>query len=190
MLFLCFSFCFTPMPYALLTLSSLCSVWLCSSFLLFHSATTMQLHHVLLPFHGYAWCMPLTHAATYLGYVGTHRLDLIQTCTYSSSSIKGHKCQPENSSLVLLVFPHNSQWEYLLNRLLVPLVSLPFDFDSLEHSWCCCLLGCFIRTQYSALDGSLTRHTHRIWGGCCKCLYWDTSSWHLQLRLQTLWLLG
>ena len=24
------------------------------------------------PFHGYALCMPLTHAATYLVYVGTH----------------------------------------------------------------------------------------------------------------------
>ena len=31
-------------------------------------------------------------------------VDPTQTCTYSSSSIKGCKCQPENSSLVLLVF--------------------------------------------------------------------------------------
>ena len=103
--------------------SSPCSAWLCSSFLLFHSATAVWLPHVSLPFHGYAWCMPLMHAATYLGYVGTHWLDLIYTCTYIPGSIKGHKCQPENSSLVLLVFPHNSQWEYLLNRLLAPLVS-------------------------------------------------------------------
>ena len=43
--------------------------------------------------------MPLTHAATYLGYVGTHWLDLIHICTYIPDSIKSHKCQPENSSL-------------------------------------------------------------------------------------------
>ena len=49
--------------------------------------------------------MPLTHAATYLVYVGTYRLDPIHTCTYTTGSIKGRKCQPENSSLVLLVFP-------------------------------------------------------------------------------------
>ena len=120
--------------------SSPCSAWLCSSFLLFHSATTMWLHHDSLPFHGYAWCMPLTHAATYLVYVGTHQLDPIHTCT---GSIKGRKCQPENSSLVLLVFPHNSQLEHLLNWLLAPSVSPSFDFNSLEPIWHCCLLGCF-----------------------------------------------
>ena len=79
--------------------SSLCSAWLCSSFLLFHFTTAIRLLHVFLPFHGYAWCMPLTHAATYLGYVGTHWLDLIHICTYIPGSIKSHKCQPENSSL-------------------------------------------------------------------------------------------
>ena len=46
------------------------------------------------------------HAVTYLA------VDLTQTCTYSSNSIKGCKCQPENSSLVLLVFPHNSQRDH------------------------------------------------------------------------------
>ena len=31
----------------------------CLSYLYFYSATAMRLHHALLPFHGYAWCMPL-----------------------------------------------------------------------------------------------------------------------------------
>ena len=122
--------------------SSPCSAWLCSSFPLFHSATAMWLHHVSLLLLGYAWCMPLTHAATYLDYVGTHWLDPIHTCTYTTSSIKGCKCQPENFSLVLLVFPHDSQSEHLLNQLLAPSVS-PTFFDSLEHQLMLLPLGCF-----------------------------------------------
>ena len=51
MLFLCFSSRFTPMHHALCT--SLISVQYTAMFpsLLFHSATAMQLHHALLPFH-------------------------------------------------------------------------------------------------------------------------------------------
>ena len=70
---LCFSFHFTTMPHALLTLFISMQCMAMPSILLFHFATAVQLHHVFLPFHGYAWCMSLMHAATYLVYVGTHR---------------------------------------------------------------------------------------------------------------------
>ena len=49
-------------------------------------------------------------------------VDPTQTYTYSSSSIKGRKCQPENSNLVLLVFPLHSQRDHLQNQLLAQLV--------------------------------------------------------------------
>ena len=89
---------------------------------------------VHLPFHDYAWCTPLTHAATYLVYVGTHQLDPIYTCTYIPGSIKGHKCQLENSSLVLLVFSHY-QWDHLQNHLLVPMVYPPLLRFPRVSSW-------------------------------------------------------
>ena len=73
-------------------------------FFLFHSATAVWLHHVFLPFYGYAWCVPLTHATTYLVYVDSS-VDPIHTYTHIHGSIKGCKCQPGNSSLVLLIFP-------------------------------------------------------------------------------------
>ena len=50
-------------------------------------------------------------------------VDLIQTCTYHVVPVyKGCKCQPENFSLVLLVFPLLSQRDHLHNRLLAPSV--------------------------------------------------------------------
>ena len=53
--YICFSFSFShPCLMHSSSHSSLCSAWLCSSFLLFHSATTMQLLHAFLPFHGNA----------------------------------------------------------------------------------------------------------------------------------------
>ena len=87
---------------------------------------------IMFHFHSMAMldACPLTHAATYLGYVGTHQPDLIHICTYTTGSIKGSKCQPENSSLALLVFPLN-QRDHLQNCLLVPTVCLPFN--SLEY---------------------------------------------------------
>ena len=51
------------------------SAWVCTS----------------LPFHGYPFCMPLPHTATYLGYVGTSIIDLIQTCTHTIGSKKRPK---------------------------------------------------------------------------------------------------
>ena len=110
--------------------SSPCSAWLWPSFLLFHSATAMWLPS--FPFHGYAWCMLLPHATRYQNILEHSSVNLVQTCTYICSSIKGHKCQPENSSLALLVFPLYSQWEYLQNRLLAPSVCPSLVFDSLE----------------------------------------------------------
>ena len=76
------------------------------------------------PFHGYAWCMPLPHATTHWNLLEHSSVDLIQTCTYKPSSIKGRKCQPENSSLVFLVFPLHSQRDLLQNRLLALSVCL------------------------------------------------------------------
>ena len=131
MLFLCFSFHFTPMPHALLTLFT--SVQ-CMAMFFFTSLPFCHRHAVALwftsfPFHGYAWCMPLPHATRYRNILEHSLVDLIQTCTYICSSIKGCKCQPENSSLVLLVFPLLSQRDYLHNWLLVPSVCPPFSLQ-------------------------------------------------------------
>ena len=120
-----FLFSFHIMPHALLTsfISVQCMAMFSSSLPFCHRRAVASCFTSFL-FHGYAWCMPLTHAATYLGYVGTSIVDMVQTCTHTTGSIKGRKCQPENSSLVLLVFPHYNQWDHLRNRLLADLVRI------------------------------------------------------------------
>ena len=96
--------------------SSPCNAWLCP--LLFSS--------ILPPPCG---CI-MPFCCHILSLCWDSSVDLTQTCTYSSSSIKGHKCQLENSSLVLLVFPLHSQRDHLQNQLLAllvcPLPSLRF----------------------------------------------------------------
>ena len=132
MLFLCFSFRFTSMPHALLPLfiSVQCMAMLfCTSLPFCHRhAVTSCLPS--FPFHGYAWCMPLPHATTHQNLLEHSSVDLIQTCKYNSSSIKDHKCQPENSSLVLLVFLHQSH-QTTPDPLLVPWTVAPWSFSCL-----------------------------------------------------------
>ena len=131
---LCFSFCFTSMPHELLTsfISMQCMAMPFLSSLPFHHCCVVALCSTLFPFHGYAWYMPLPHATRYWNILEHSSVDAVQTCTYICSSIKCRKCQPENSSLVLLVFSLLSQRDHLHNRLLVPLVCSPLVLDSLE----------------------------------------------------------
>ena len=99
-------FSFHIMLHALLTFFISVQCMAMSSFLLFHSPTAVRLPYVLLRFH----FMAVLDARFYLMLLGSGNIleqssvDPIQTCTHSSSSIKGRKSQPENSSLVLLVF--------------------------------------------------------------------------------------
>ena len=69
-------------------------------------------------------------------------MDLIQIYIYSSSSIKGCKCQPENSSSSLGFLPTTAREIILLNQLLAPLVS-PSIFDSLESQLTLLTFGLF-----------------------------------------------
>ena len=116
------------MPHALLTLfiSVQCMAMFFFSSFPFCHRHAVALCSSLFPFHGYAWCMPLPHATRYRNILEHSSVDLVQTCTYICSSIKGCKCQPENSSLVLLVFPHYSQRDHLQNWLLALSVYPPF----------------------------------------------------------------
>ena len=114
------------MPHTPLTsfISMQCMAMFFFSSLPFCHRCAVALCFTLFPFHGYAWCMPLPHDTRYRNILEHSLVDLVQTCTYICSSIKGRKCQPENSSLVLLVFPHYSQRDHLQNRLLVLSVCL------------------------------------------------------------------
>ena len=138
------------MPHTHLTsfISMQCMAMLFFSSLPFCHCCAVAVH---LPFHGYAWCMPLTHAATCLVYVGTHWLDPIYTCTYIPGSLKGHKCQPENSSLVPLVFPHY-QWDHLQNRLLAPMVCPPLLQFPRVSSWRWYLWVASLTSKFAAPD--------------------------------------
>ena len=133
------------MPHALLTsfTSMQCMAMFFFSSVPFCHCCVVASCFTSFPFHGYAWCMPLPHATRYRNILEHSLVDLVQTCTYICSSIKGCKCQPENSSLVLLVFRLLSQRDHLCNRLLALSVRPPLVFDSLESQLTLRHLGCF-----------------------------------------------
>ena len=74
--------------------------------------------------------MHATNACCHILLCWDSSVDPIHTCTYTTGSIKGCKCQPENSSLVLLVFPHQSH-QTTPNPLLVPWIVALWSFSCL-----------------------------------------------------------
>ena len=119
--------------------SSLCSAWLCSSLPFCH-------RHAVAPcFTSIPWlCLVYTPNAC---------CHILRLCWDSSARSNTYMyihywqhTRPQVPTRELqfssLGFSHNSQWEYLLNRLLAPSVSPDF-INSLEHQLTLLPLGCF-----------------------------------------------
>ena len=86
----------------------------------------------------------LPHTQSMLGLIGGSNTNMYILCR---SSIKGRKCQPENSSLVLLVFPHSQPERSPPQLTASAFGASPSVFDSLECQLTLSPLGCFTRTR-------------------------------------------
>ena len=141
---LCFSFHFTPMPHALLTL--VISVQ-CMAMYFFPSLPFCHRHAVVscftsFPFHGYAWCMPLNTCCHILSLCWDLLVRYKHVHTMSFQYIRP-QVPPRELQSSSLGFPH-SQPEGSPPQPTASAFSASVSvFDSLECQLTLSPLGCF-----------------------------------------------
>ena len=130
--------------------SSLCSAWLCSSSLLFHSATVMRLHHAFLLFHSKAM-LDACHYLMLLLRLSTPNISITDLVVSFFSSYLIRLTYDSHAVPMLLFSFHIMPHALLTPFIFMQCMAMPSFSSFILPPLCGCLMHHFVSISWPCL---------------------------------------